>query len=68
MTTSEWTWDLPASDRASSDKFFDTLDPWKQGYVEGDAAVAFLSKSKLGPEILAKIWYVHPVPCLLEEN
>ena len=56
VTSADWTWEIAAADRASSDKFFDTLDPWKQGYVEGEAAVAFLSKSKLGPEILAQIW------------
>jgi len=40
----------------SSDKHFETLDPWRQGYIEGEAAVGFLSKSKLPPPVLAKIW------------
>lgn len=45
-------------EKARSDKFFDTLDPWKQGIIDGDAAVPFLSKSKLPDEVLAHIWYV----------
>lgn len=53
-----WNWDVTPSDKASSDKFFDTLDPWKQGFIEGDAAVGFLSKSKLPPAVLGKVWYV----------
>lgn len=51
-----WTWDVTPTDKANSDKFFDTLDPFKQGFVEGDAAVGFMSRSKLPPPELAKIW------------
>lgn len=48
---------LPA-EKARSDKFFDNMDPWKTGFIDGDAAVPFLSKSKLPDEVLAHIWYV----------
>ncbi|EKM55747.1 uncharacterized protein PHACADRAFT_256599 [Phanerochaete carnosa HHB-10118-sp] len=51
-----WNWDVTPTDKMSSDKHFDTLDPWRQGYIEGEAAVGFLSKSKLPPPVLAKIW------------
>ncbi|KAI0085435.1 hypothetical protein BDY19DRAFT_447463 [Irpex rosettiformis] len=51
-----WNWDVSPVDKVNSDKFFDTLDPWKQGYLEGDAAVAFMSKSKLATEDLGRIW------------
>lgn len=51
-----WNWDVTPADKANSDKHFDSLDPWRQGYVEGEAAVGFLSKSKLPPADLAKIW------------
>ncbi|KAF7800253.1 hypothetical protein EIP86_011500 [Pleurotus ostreatoroseus] len=63
VTTTEWTWALSAADRASAERFFDQLDPWKQGSVEGEAAVAFLSRSKLPPGVLAQIWCV-PDPIL----
>lgn len=49
---------MTPTDKANSDNFFDTLDPFKQGFVEGDAAVGFMSRSKLPPPELAKIWYV----------
>jgi len=51
-----WTWDVTPTEKASSDGFFDILDPWKHGYIEGDAAVPFMSKSKLPEPVLAKIW------------
>ncbi|GJE86804.1 EF-hand protein [Phanerochaete sordida] len=51
-----WNWDVTPADKTNSDKHFEALDPWRQGYVEGEAAVGFMSKSKLPPPILAKIW------------
>ncbi|KAI0818801.1 hypothetical protein BC629DRAFT_1588129 [Irpex lacteus] len=51
-----WNWDVSPTDKANADKFFDTLDPWKHGFIEGDAAVAFMSKSKLSTEDLGRIW------------
>lgn len=53
-----WTWDVTPAEKASSDRFFDTLDPWKHGYIEGETAVPFMSKSKLSEHILANIWCV----------
>lgn len=44
------------ADRTSAEKFFDQLDPFKQGYLEPDNAKAFLQKSKLDPDELAYIW------------
>ncbi|THH31741.1 hypothetical protein EUX98_g2439 [Antrodiella citrinella] len=51
-----WTWDVTPVEKATSDRYFDMLDPWKHGYIEGEAAVPFMSKSKLSESILAKIW------------
>jgi epidermal growth factor receptor substrate 15 len=56
-----WTWDVTPTDKVNSDKFFETLDPWKHGYIEGDAAVTFFSKSKLSHEDLGQIWCVPDV-------
>lgn len=58
-----WNWDVSPADKAGSDKFFETLDPWKQGFVEGDAAVTFLSKSKLSPAVLAHVWDLADINC-----
>lgn len=60
-TPADWDWDITPTDKARSDKFFDTLDPWKTGQIDGDAAVPFLSKSKLPDLVLAHIWYVLPL-------
>ncbi|KAH8102894.1 EF-hand [Cristinia sonorae] len=51
-----WNWDVTPAEKASSDRFFDMLDPWKHGYIEGEAAVPFMSKSKLPESVLADIW------------
>lgn len=58
-----WSWDVTPAEKTSSDRFFDMLDPWKHGYIEGDTAVPFMSKSKLPEADLAKIWWV---PTVLE--
>jgi epidermal growth factor receptor substrate 15 len=52
-------WDVTPAEKASADRFFDTLDSPKQGYIEGDVAVPFMLQSKLPEEVLAQIWYVH---------
>ena len=57
-TPPEWNWDVSPAEKISSDKYFDTLDPWKHGYIDGDTAVGFMSKSKLPTEDLGRIWYV----------
>ncbi|KAL4244391.1 hypothetical protein ABKN59_010425 [Abortiporus biennis] len=53
---SDWNWDVTPKEKARADRFFDMLDPWKNGYIEGEAAVPFLSKSKLEVGVLEKIW------------
>ncbi|CAL1703992.1 unnamed protein product [Somion occarium] len=54
--TATWSWAITPTEKARSDRFFDMLDPWKHGYIEGEAAVPFMSKSKLPTEVLGKIW------------
>ncbi|KAI0698496.1 hypothetical protein BC835DRAFT_1413085 [Cytidiella melzeri] len=51
-----WTWDVSIADKSNSDRFFETLDPWKAGFIEGDAAVGFMAKSKLPSHDLGRIW------------
>lgn len=52
-------WDVTPVEKASADRFFETLDSHKRGYIEGDVAVPFLLQSKLPEEILAQVWCVH---------
>ncbi|KAK7693155.1 hypothetical protein QCA50_002721 [Cerrena zonata] len=56
LADGSWNWGISPSEKTRSDQFFDMLDPWKHGYVEGDTAVPFMSKSKLPTEALGKIW------------
>jgi epidermal growth factor receptor substrate 15 len=49
-------WDVTPTEKASADRFFDTLDTLKRGYIEGEAAVPFMLKSQLPGEVLAQIW------------
>ena len=51
-------WDVTEKDKTVSDRWFDTLDPWKTGYVDGEVAAPFFSKSKLPKSSLVQIWYV----------
>lgn len=51
-------WDVTPTEKASSDRYFETLDSYKMGYIEGDAAVPFMLKSHLSGEVLAHIWCV----------
>ena len=44
--------------KARFDTFFDALDPWRKGYIEGDVAVPFFAKSKLPDNVMADIWCV----------
>ena len=50
-------WDVTATDKLASDKFFDSLDAQKRGFIEGDVAVPFMLQSKLSEDVLAQIWY-----------
>jgi epidermal growth factor receptor substrate 15 len=49
-------WDITPTEKASSDRFFETLDPQGRGYIEGEVAVPFMLESKLSGEDLAQIW------------
>ena len=50
------TWGVSPEDKASSDKFFDGLDPQHRGYIEGEVAVPFMLESALPESELAQIW------------
>ncbi|TBU28904.1 hypothetical protein BD311DRAFT_757422 [Dichomitus squalens] len=49
-------WDVTPQEKANSDRIFDSLDPQKRGYIEGDVAVPFMLQSKLPEEVLAQVW------------
>ena len=49
-------WDVSAVEKVQSDRFFDTLDPQKRGFIEGEVAVPFMLESKLSEQLLAQIW------------
>lgn len=51
-------WDVTAAEKASADRFFDTLDSQHRGYIEGDVAVPFMLQSKLPEDVLAQVWSV----------
>lgn len=49
-------WDVTPTEKASADKYFDTLDTQNRGYIEGDVAVQFMLLSKLPEDVLALVW------------
>ncbi|KAJ3508199.1 hypothetical protein NLJ89_g5886 [Agrocybe chaxingu] len=49
-------WDVTPTEKASSDRYFDSLDTHKRGFIEGEVAVPFMLKSQLPGEVLAQIW------------
>ncbi|KAL4074701.1 hypothetical protein V8B97DRAFT_1951878 [Scleroderma yunnanense] len=49
-------WDITPVEKAASDRFFDTLDTLRRGYIEGEVAVPFMLQSKLPEETLAQVW------------
>uniref|UniRef100_A0A0W0F1R8 Uncharacterized protein n=1 Tax=Moniliophthora roreri TaxID=221103 RepID=A0A0W0F1R8_MONRR len=49
-------WDVTAAEKTNADRYFDTLDTAKAGYIEGDVAVPFMLESKLPDDVLAHIW------------
>ncbi|KAI0948384.1 hypothetical protein AcV7_009142 [Taiwanofungus camphoratus] len=51
-------WDIDPVEKTQSDALFDTLDPRKTGYIEGDVAITFLAKSRLPDGVMAAIWDV----------
>ncbi|KAJ7702399.1 hypothetical protein B0H17DRAFT_1044211 [Mycena rosella] len=49
-------WDVTPAEKASSDRWFDSLDTQKRGFIQDDVAVPFMLESKLSGEDLAQIW------------
>lgn len=49
-------WDVSAQEKAASDRFFDQLDKFGRGVLDGDVAVPFMLESKLPETVLASIW------------
>ncbi|KAJ7074344.1 hypothetical protein C8F01DRAFT_1100205 [Mycena amicta] len=49
-------WDITPTEKATSDRWFDSLDTQKRGYIQDDVAVPFMLESKLSGEDLAQIW------------
>ncbi|KAG2149296.1 hypothetical protein DEU56DRAFT_869486 [Suillus clintonianus] len=49
-------WDVTTAEKAGADHFFDTLDPQRRGYIEGDVAVPFMLQSNLPEDVLAQVW------------
>jgi len=55
-------WDVTAEDKTTSDAFFESLDPHRRGFIEGDVAVPFMLESKLPEPLLAHIWLAPTTP------
>lgn len=51
-------WDVSAAEKSAADGFFNQLDKFGRGVLEGDVAVPFMLESKLPEMTLASIWYV----------
>jgi epidermal growth factor receptor substrate 15 len=49
-------WDVTTAEKASADRFFDTLDSQKVDYIEGEVAVPFMLQSNLPDDTLAQVW------------
>lgn len=49
-------WDITPAEKGNADRFFDGLDTARQGFIEGEAAVGFLTQSGLPGDVLASIW------------
>ncbi|KAJ7756806.1 hypothetical protein DFH07DRAFT_958946 [Mycena maculata] len=49
-------WDVTPAEKANSDRWFDSLDTQKRGFIQDDVAVPFMLESKLSGDDLAQIW------------
>jgi epidermal growth factor receptor substrate 15 len=56
MSGAQQPWDVTPGAKATSDRFFTTLDPQDKGFIEGDVAVPFMLQSQLDEGVLASIW------------
>ncbi|CAG8790528.1 24351_t:CDS:2, partial [Racocetra persica] len=55
--TQDYSWDVTPDDKATYDKYFNSLDGISnKGYLTGDEAASFFMKSRLTPNVLAQIW------------
>jgi hypothetical protein len=61
QTTGQW--DVTPAEKAGADRFFDTLDVQRRGFIEGDVAVPFMLQSNLPEDVLAQVWSVF-IGCL----
>jgi epidermal growth factor receptor substrate 15 len=61
FSTGQLAWDVTPAEKATADKFFDTLDTLKLDYIEGDVAVPFMLQSNLPEDILAQVWSVYAI-------
>jgi epidermal growth factor receptor substrate 15 len=49
-------WDVTPAAKAGSDRYFDTLDKERKGYISGEVGGPFLMQSNLDSGTLATIW------------
>ncbi|KAJ7445800.1 hypothetical protein B0H11DRAFT_2162577 [Mycena galericulata] len=49
-------WDVTPAEKANADRWFDSLDKQKRGFIQDDVAVPFMLESKLSGDDLAQIW------------
>ncbi|CAL1703981.1 unnamed protein product [Somion occarium] len=56
QTSQTLPWDVSPTEKINADRFFDTLDTHKRGYIDGEVAVPFFVQSKLPDDVLAQIW------------
>lgn len=49
---------MTPAEKQASDRFFDQLDKFGRGVIDGDVAVPFMLESKLPEVVLASIWCV----------
>lgn len=53
-----YAWDVSPAEKFEADHQFDTLDPQKNGFVQGEVAAKYMLRFRLQPEDLAHIWSV----------
>lgn len=49
-------WAISPADKAKFDQLYADLDPTNKGFITGEEAVPFFSKSKLSEDLLAQVW------------
>jgi epidermal growth factor receptor substrate 15 len=56
FSTDQPAWDITATEKASADMLFDTLDSLKENHIEGDVAAPVMLQSGLPVDTLARVW------------